>query len=39
MEGKLQRNSVVANFATTAIDEETYQVDYYNLFGIKELRL
>lgn len=25
------RESVVANFATTATDEKTYQVDYYNL--------
>ncbi len=25
------RESVVANFATTAADEKTYQVDYYNL--------
>ena len=38
-EGELQRNSVVANFAITAVDGETYQVDYYNLFRIKELRL
>lgn len=30
-EGELQRNSVVANFATTASDRKTYQVDYYNL--------
>ena len=30
-EGELQRNSVVANFATTATDGKTYQVDYYNL--------
>ena len=30
-EGELDRNSVVANFATTAADEKTYQVDYYNL--------
>ena len=30
-EGELQRNSVVANFATTASDGKTYQVDYYNL--------
>ena len=26
-EGELDRNSVVANFATTAADEKTYQVD------------
>ena len=30
-EGELQRNSVVANFATTASDGKTYNVDYYNL--------
>lgn len=30
-EGELQRNSVVANFATTASDGKKYQVDYYNL--------
>ncbi|MCJ7600125.1 MAG: virulence RhuM family protein [Desulfobulbaceae bacterium] len=30
-EGELARESVVANFATTAIDGKTYQVDYYNL--------
>lgn len=30
-DGELVRNSVVANFATTAADEKTYQVDYYNL--------
>ena len=30
-EGELQRESVVANFATTAADGKTYQVDYYNL--------
>ena len=30
-EGELQRDSVVANFATTATDGKTYQVDYYNL--------
>ena len=30
-EGELDRNSVVANFATTAADGKTYQVDYYNL--------
>ena len=29
--GELVRNSVVANFATTATDGKTYQVDYYNL--------
>lgn len=30
-EGELMRNSVVANFATTAAAGKTYQVDYYNL--------
>lgn len=30
-EWELQRNSVVANFATTAADGKTYNVDYYNL--------
>lgn len=30
-EGELYPNSVVANFATTAADGKTYQVDYYNL--------
>jgi len=30
-EGELDRNSVVANFATTAADGKTYHVDYYNL--------
>lgn len=30
-EGELQRNSVVANFTTTAADGKDYQVDYYNL--------
>ena len=30
-EGELERNAVVANFATTAADGKTYQVDYYNL--------
>ena len=29
-EGELARDSVVANFATTAADGKTYQVDYYN---------
>ncbi|MCL1943908.1 MAG: virulence RhuM family protein [Candidatus Azobacteroides sp.] len=29
--GELQSNSVVAYFATTASDEKTYQVAYYNL--------
>ena len=30
-EGELSRNSVIANFATTASDGKTYQVEYYNL--------
>jgi len=30
-EGELRTESVVANFATTAKDGKTYQVDYYNL--------
>jgi hypothetical protein len=30
-EGELVRDSVVANFATTAADGKTYKVDYYNL--------
>ena len=30
-QSELARESVVANFATTAIDGKTYQVDYYNL--------
>jgi hypothetical protein len=30
-EGELVRDSVVANFATTATDNKTYQVDHYNL--------
>ena len=30
-EGELMRNSVVANFATTAADGKNYKVDYYNL--------
>ena len=44
-EGELQRDSVVANFATTAADEKTYQVDYFNLdviisvgYRVKSLR-
>lgn len=44
-EGELQRNSVVANFATTASDGKTYQMDYYNLdviisvgYRVKSLR-
>lgn len=30
-EGELARNSVVANFATTAADGKTYQVEHFNL--------
>ena len=30
-EGELQRNSVVANFVTTAADGKIYNVDHYNL--------
>ena len=30
-EGELVRGSVVADFATTAADEKTYQVEFYNL--------
>ncbi|MCD7804875.1 MAG: virulence RhuM family protein [Oscillospiraceae bacterium] len=30
-DGELDRDSVVANFATTATDGKTYKVDYYNL--------
>ena len=30
-EGELYRKSVVANYATTAADDKTYQVDYFNL--------
>jgi hypothetical protein len=31
---ELERNSVVANFATTAADGKSYQVEYYNLDAI-----
>jgi len=31
---ELDRKSVVANFATTAADGKTYQVEYYNLDAI-----
>ena len=31
LDGKCINDSVVANFATTATDGKTYQVDYYNL--------
>lgn len=44
-EGELGRDSVVANFATTATDGKTYQVDHYNLdviisvgYRVKSLR-
>jgi len=44
-EGELTREAVVANFATTAADGKTYQVDYYNLdviisvgYRVKSLR-
>ena len=44
-ENELVRDSVVANFATTAADGKTYQVDYYNLdviisvgYRVKSLR-
>jgi hypothetical protein len=44
-DGELDRKSVVANFATTASDGKTYQVDYYNLdviisvgYRVKSLR-
>ncbi len=32
--GELQRDSVVAKFATTAADNKTYQVEYFNLDAI-----
>lgn len=34
LEGELERNSVVANIATTAADGKVYHVDYYNLDAI-----
>ena len=44
-EDELDRNSVVANFATTATDGKTYQVDHFNLdviisvgYRVKSLR-
>jgi hypothetical protein len=33
-EGELEVEATVANFATTATDGKTYQVDYYNLNAI-----
>lgn len=33
-DGELERNSVVANHATTAADDKSYQVDYYNIEAI-----
>ena len=45
VEGELLKNSVVANFATTASDGKKYNVDYYNLdviisvgYRVKSLR-
>lgn len=37
-ENELEQNSVVANFATTARDGKTYQVDFYNLHVIISVR-
>ena len=44
-DGELNKNSVVANFATTASDGKVYRVDYYNLdviisvgYRVKSLR-
>jgi hypothetical protein len=34
MEKELERKSVVAFFATTAADEKTYKVEYFNLDAI-----
>ncbi len=34
---ELEKNAVVANFATTAADSKTYQVDHYNLDAIISL--
>ena len=34
-EGELNRGSVVAKFATTALDGKTYQVDYYRRYKIR----
>ena len=33
-EGELERDSVVAKFATTAADGKTYQVEFYNLTSL-----
>ena len=33
-EGELTRDSVVAKFATTAVDGKSYQVEYYNLDAV-----
>jgi hypothetical protein len=30
-DGELEKDAVVANFATTALDGKSYQVDHYNL--------
>lgn len=45
-EGELEQSAVVANFATTAADGKTYNVDYYNLdviisvgYRVKSLRV
>ena len=45
VEGELNRESVVANYATTATDRKIYHVDYYNLdmiisvgYRVKSLR-
>jgi predicted nuclease of restriction endonuclease-like (RecB) superfamily len=37
-EAEVRQESVVANFATTATDGKTYQVDYYNLDIIRNLK-
>lgn len=34
---ELEKNAVVANFATTAVDGKIYQVDHYNLDAIISL--
>ena len=45
IEGELKKKSVVANYATTAVDGKKYNVDYYNLdviisvgYRVKSLR-